>query len=127
MKTFLQYLAEAGIRRKQRVAAATERASWKLGIAPISPYVSGRERSAAIRTAQTAETDVKQEQARRVPRIVRRAKAEAEAHVPPYVSPEAKIERMGDVGSLATEYGKEMLRVEKPSFVRARVHGNDGY
>lgn len=125
MKTFLQYITEAGIRRKQRLAAATERQSWDInqGANAFNPTISQNERSAAIRTARAAETDVKREQARRVPRIVSRAKSEAEAYIPAYVSPEARIERMGDVGSMATEWGKEMLAVKKPGFVQ----GNDGY
>jgi len=120
MKSFLQYITEAGIRRKQRLATALERDSWNT---QFNADFTSSERSAAIRTARAAETDVKREQARRVPRIVNRAKSEAEAYIPAYVSPEARIERMGDVGSMATEWGKEMLAVKKPGFVQ----GNDGY
>jgi hypothetical protein len=135
MKTFSQYLAEAGIRRKQRVAAATERSSWDVnfGANAFNPNISNAQRSAAIRTDRAAHADVNAEQARRVPRIVRRATAEAEAHTPTLNTPKAKIERMGNVGELATEWGKQMLAGEKPGFVQSArrslgaPRGNDGY
>lgn len=137
MKTFLQYITEAGIRRKQRVAAATEKQSWDInfGANALNPNISQNERSASIRTARAANANVKQEQKKRTGRVMRRAKAEAEASepLPTTGGIHAHVERLERVGEKAAGYAGQMADVEKPGFVRARNNpllsprGNDGY
>jgi hypothetical protein len=118
MKTFLQYITEAGIRRKMRVLQAHEK----------NP--TGR----ALRS-RFAQLDVKREQDKRTPRVINRAKQEAEASEPlPTVGGiHAHVERLERVSQKATGYAGQMADVEKPGFVRARNNrllsprGNDGY
>ena len=136
MKTFFQFLSEAGIRRKQRVAAATEKQSWNInfGANALNPNISQNERSASIRTARTANADVKQEQNKRTGRVMQRAKAEAEASepLPTTGGIHAHVERLERVGQKAAGYAGQMADVEKPGFANRRFsnlapHGNDGY
>lgn len=134
MKTFLQYITEAGIRRKQRVAAATE----KQAIAADSePGITPREKRAANVTAILAAQDVEREQESRIGRVLKRAKSEAE-HSEPSVSAHTAggawphVERMERVGEKAVRYAGEMVNVEKPGFVGSTKkpltpRGNDGY
>lgn len=132
MKTFSQFLTEAGIRRKIRVAQATETAALA---ASLDPMASPAEKTAAVRTARLASTDVKREQAGRTERVLSRAKAEAEAHVPAPTTGgiHAHVERLERVGEMAAGFAGQMADVEKPGFVRARERrklaprGNDGY
>ena len=114
MKSFLQYITEAGIRRKVRVADSKK----------LSP-----------REKVGARADVKGEQDKRTPRVIKRAKQEAEASEPlPTVGGiHAHAERLERVGQKVAGYASQMADVEKPGFVRARNNrllsprGNDGY
>lgn len=137
MKSFLQYITEAGIRRKQRVAAATEKQSWDInfGANALNPNISRNERRASISTARAAGADVEREQKKRTGRVIKRAKAEAEASepLPTTGGIHAHVERLERVGQKAAGYAGQMADVEKPGFVRARGNplltprGNDGY
>jgi hypothetical protein len=118
MKTFSQYLAEAGIRRKLRVLQAHEK----------NPKSTRGQRVAARQ-------DVQREQNKRTPRVLHRAKTEAEATTP-LPTPggiHAHVERLERVGEKAAGYAGQMADAEKPGFIRARERrtlaprGNDGY
>ena len=121
MKTFSQYLAEAGIRRKLRVLQSVE----------TDPGSTRGERV-------SARQDVAREQARRTGRVISRAKTEAESSEPlPTIGGtgilHAHAERLERVGQKTYGYAAQMADVEKPGFVRARERrtlaprGNDGY
>ena len=133
MKTFLQYITEAGIQRKLRVAKATERQA--IATQYLNPMASPGEKLAAARRARGAQLDVQREQNKRTGRVLRRAQAEAEASTP---LPEtggihAHVERLERVGEKAAGYAGQMADAEKPGFIRARERrslaprGNDGY
>jgi hypothetical protein len=119
MKSFLQHLTEAGIRRKMRVAQATDTAALS---ASLDPMASPSEKRAAAGTARLAASDVKREQASRTGRVLRRAQTEAEARVPAPTTGGiyAHVERLGRVGEIATGFAGQMANVEKPGFIRAR-------
>lgn len=132
MKTFSQYLAEAGIRRKMRVDQATETAALA---ASLDPMASPAEKRAAASTARLARADLQRESGRRTGRVIRRAKAEAEASEPLPTTGGifAHVERLERVGERAAGYAGQMAYAEKPGFIRARERrtlaprGNDGY
>jgi len=119
MKTFLQYITEAGIRRKLRVAQATETQAIA---ASLDPMASPGKKLAAARRARGARLDVQREQNKRTDRVLRRAKAEAEESTP---LPEtgginAHVERLERVGEKAAGYAGQMADAEKPGFIQAR-------
>ena len=116
--SFRGFLAEAGIRRKLRVLQAHEKN-------PTGHALRSR----------FARLDVQREQNKRTGRVLRRAKAEAEAHVPAPTTGgiHAHVERLGRVGEMAAGFAGQMADAEKPGFIRARERrslsprGNDGY
>ena len=116
MKSFLQYITEAGIRRKLRVLQSVEN----------NPQSTRGERIIAGQ-------DVDREQRRRTGRVLNRAKAEAEASEPPVTGGiYAHAERLERVGEKAGAYATQMAGAEKPGFARRRStslapRGNDGY
>jgi len=121
MKTFLQHLSEAGIQRKLRVLAATEKQA---------------ETGSAIdrRQNRLARQDVTREQQLRTPRVLNRARTAAEASEPPVTVGGifAHVERLERVGEKAAGYAGQMAGAEKPGFANRRFsnlvpRGNDGY
>ena len=129
MKSFSQYLAEAGIQRKKRVAAAAERATYTTPA--NAPHNVQR---AVQRTALLADRDVKREEAGRRGRVVRRAETEAikatadtrpswmsgalaavGGHRRP-MSAEDILQRRVRTAEIAQEYGEQMAFGGKPRF-----------
>jgi hypothetical protein len=97
MKTFAQYLAEAGIARKVRVARSYA----------LSPG-----------EAAMARSEMKREEARRAPRVIRRAEAEAAARTPAVPDTaqdvlDLKLTR----AELAKGYGESMRYGGKPDWI----------
>jgi hypothetical protein len=130
MKSFLQYITEAGIRRKERLAIATEK---QAGVVDTDPTATPAEKTAANRAAKFADTEVRREQNKRIGRVLSRAKTEAEASEPPITTGGiyAHAERLERVGEKAGAYAIQMAGAEKPGFARRKrgltPHGNDGY
>jgi hypothetical protein len=132
-KTFSQYLAEAGVRRKMRLVKGLQNKVLRAGEAAPRGQSSSEE-EAAHRQLKWAEQDLGREQARRTPRVLKRAKLEAERNAPP-VPPGSGIythvERLENVGELAAGYASKMADGEKPGFARRKKfgapRGNDGY
>jgi len=98
MKSFLQYITEAGIRRKVRVAD--------------SKKLSPRERVGA-------RADVKREEKKRAGRVERRAEAEAELDVPMSSSTaQGRLKTKAARATLASEYGESVKQGGNPAWLR---------
>jgi len=98
MKSFLQYITEAGIRRKVRVAD--------------SKKLSPRERVGA-------RADVKREEQKRAGRVERRAEAEAALDVPMSSSTaQGRLETKAARAKLASEYGESVKQGGNPAWLR---------
>jgi hypothetical protein len=98
MKTFLQYITEAGISRKVRVAK--------------SKNLSPRERVGA-------RADVKREEQKRAGRVERRAEAEAALDVPMSSSTaQGRLSTKAARANLASEYGESVKQGGKPAWLR---------
>ena len=98
MKTFLQYITEAGIRRKVRVAD--------------SKKLSPRERVGA-------RADVKREEQKRAGRVERRAEAEAALDVPMSSSTaQSRLSTKAARAKLASEYGESVKQGGNPAWLR---------
>ena len=98
MKTFLQYITEAGIRRKVRVAD--------------SKKLSPRERVGA-------RADLKREEQKRAGRVVRRAETEAALDVPISSSTaQGRLKTKADRAKLASEYGESVKQGGNPAWLR---------
>ena len=137
MKSFSQFLTEAGVRRKMRLVKGLQNAALRAGEAAVraGEYTSPEE-EAAHDKLKVAETDLGREQQRRTPRVIRRAKQEAEQATPPVPAGSGiytHVERLETVGERAAAYAAQMADAEKPGFVsRPRRFfrlpgGNDGY
>ena len=134
MKTFTEFLTEAGIRRKLRLVAGLQNKALQAGEAARGQY--SPEEEAAHRELKGAETDLGREQQRRIPRVIKRAKQEAEQATPPVpagYSIYTHVERLEDVGERAAGYAAKMADAEKPGFVSKPRRffrlpgGNEGY
>ena len=98
MKTFLQYITEAGIQRKVRVAK--------------SKNLSPRERVGA-------RADVKREEQKRAGRVERRAETEAARDVPMSSSTaQGRLSTKAARAELASEYGESVKQGGKPAWLR---------
>jgi hypothetical protein len=98
MKSFLQYITEAGIQRKVRVAD--------------SKKLSPRERVGA-------RADVKREEQKRAGRVERRAEAEAALDVPMSSSTaQGRLETKAARANLASEYGESVKQGGNPAWLR---------
>jgi hypothetical protein len=138
-KTFSQYLAEAGVRRKMRLVKGLQNKALRAGEAAPRGQSSSEE-EAAHRQLKWAEQDLGREQARRTPRVLKRATQMAQLMhppVPPGSGIYAHVERLEDVGQSAANYANQMAGGEKPGFVKRKPYfvtryteprgGNDGY
>lgn len=121
MKTFSQFLSEAGIQRKLRVLKATQKQAETGSDADWKQYI-------------LAGQDVTREQNRRTPRVLNRALTAAQASEPPVTVGGifAHVERLERVGERAAGYAGQMADAEKPGFANRRFsnlvpRGNDGY
>jgi hypothetical protein len=125
-------ITEAGIRRKLRLVKGLENKALQAGEAAPGEY--SPEEEAAHQKLGWAQTDLGREQQARTPRVLQRAKLEAERNAPP-VPPGSSIythvERLENVGELAAGYASKMADGEKPGFARRKKfgapRGNDGY
>ena len=134
MKTFTEFLTEAGIRRKLRLVAGLQNAALQAGEAARGQY--SPEEEAAYDKLKVAETDLSREQQRRIPRVIKRAKQEAEQATPPVPAGSGiytHVERLEEVGERAAGYAAKMADAEKPGFVSKPRRffrlpgGNEGY
>jgi hypothetical protein len=98
MKSFLQYITEAGIRRKVRVADSKK----------LSP-----------RKRVGARADVKREEQKRAGRVERRAEAEAALDVPMSSSTaQGRLSTKAARAALASEYGESVKQGGNPAWLR---------
>ena len=98
MKSFLQYITEAGIRRKVRVAKSKK----------LSP-----------REQVGARADVKREEQKRAGRVERRAEAEAARDVPMSSSTaQGRLSTKAARATLASEYGESVKQGGNPAWLR---------
>ena len=98
MKSFLQYITEAGVRRKVRVAD--------------SKKLSPRERVGA-------RADLKREEQKRAGRVERRAEAEAALDVPMSSSTaQGRLSTKAARAKLASEYGESVKQGGNPAWLR---------
>lgn len=127
MKSFVQYISEAGIHRKWRVWDSATRAAHHTFRSILKPGEAGpsvHHKKAVTQLLRKLRGDVDAEISKRAPRIERRAAAEAErvlGPVNPYGGMAQQLRHEGDLQRLTHMYRREMeIPTEPPSFVTGK-------